>query len=473
MAEILNITFQVVTYIILIYFFSLNFFYLVFTILSIFGVRHYRNITAYVRYKELFHLPSVKPISIIAPAFNEENTIIENVHSLLSLEYPQYEVIIVNDGSKDSTLKRLISSFDLKKTNHIFRKVINTKKIKGIYASPSIQNLIVIDKENGKKADALNAGLNISKYSLFCAIDSDSLLEKDSLLKIVRPFLEDPEKTVAATGVIRLSNGCDVKSGQVINIKMPREYLACFQIIEYLRAFLGGRLGLNMAKSILIISGAFGLFRKDIVLQCGGYRTNTVGEDMDLIIRMKRQLHENKIPYRIHFIPDAVCWTEAPESLRILAKQRNRWHRGLIEAITHNFKMFLNPRYGITGLFAMPFYVIFEMLGPLIEFAGYIIFAVFVISGRVYYPFAWLFFLLAVILGIILSLLSILLEEFSLRKYPRLSDILTITLAGVLENLFYRQFLSLVRVKAFLDLILGKKEWGEMKRKGFSKIRKY
>ncbi|MGB2908483.1 MAG: glycosyltransferase [Candidatus Aminicenantaceae bacterium] len=461
--------FNILTILILAYFFLLNGFYILFLLLSMFGIYNYRNITAYVNYKKLFLLPQVKPISIIAPAFNEANTIIESVDSLLSIEYPQLEIIVVNDGSTDETLEKLILRFSLSKTTRVFRRVLGGRTIRGIYASASHPKLVVVDKENGGKADALNAGLNVAQYPLFCAIDSDSLLEKDSLLKMVRPFLEDPEKTQAAGGVIRLSNGCRVKSGQVLSIGLPRSILARFQIIEYFRAFLGGRLGLSMLRSILIISGAFGLFRKDTVLACGGYRTDTIGEDMDLVIRMKKYLHEQKIPYRMHFIPDPICWTEAPESLKTLTRQRNRWHRGLVEVLLHNRTMLLNPRYGVTGMFAMPFYMIFEMLGPLIEFTGYILFAVSIALGQINTPFALLFFAFAVVLGIMLSLLSILIEEYSLRKYPKLRDVLTIILYAVLENFAYRQYLAWVRFKAYFDFLQGKAGWGEMERKGFKK----
>jgi cellulose synthase/poly-beta-1,6-N-acetylglucosamine synthase-like glycosyltransferase len=461
--------FNILTILILAYFFLLNGFYILFLLLSMFGIYNYRNITAYVNYKKLFLLPQVKPISIIAPAFNEANTIIESVDSLLSIEYPQLEIIVVNDGSTDETLEKLIPRFSLSKTTRVFRRVLGGRTIRGIYASASQPKLVVVDKENGGKADALNAGLNVAQYPLFCAIDSDSLLEKDSLLKMVRPFLEDPEKTQAAGGVIRLSNGCRVKSGQVVSIGLPRSILARFQIIEYFRAFLGGRLGLSMLRSILIISGAFGLFRKDTVLACGGYRTDTIGEDMDLVIRMKKYLHEQKIPYRMHFIPDPICWTEAPESLKTLTRQRNRWHRGMVEVLLHNRTMLLNPRYGVTGMFAMPFYMIFEMLGPLIEFIGYILFAVSIALGQINTPFALLFFALAVVLGIMLSLLSILIEEYSLRKYPKLRDVLTLILYAVLENFAYRQYLAWVRFKAYFDFLQGKAGWGEMERKGFKK----
>ena len=469
MEAILHAAFHAIGLIILAYFFLINGFYLLFTILSLVGIFQHRNLSTYVSFKEVFRLPLVKPISIIAPAFNEEATILESVRSLLSLEYPVFEVIVVNDGSKDMTLDKLIKFFRLQKSKRVFRKVVDHKPVRGIYTSPAFPKLIVVDKVNGKKADALNAGLNISRFPLFCAIDSDSLLEKDALLKVVRPFLEDPEKTIAAGGIIRLSNGCAFKDGQVARVKMPRKAIARFQIIEYFRAFLGGRIGLSMLKSLLIVSGAFGLFRKDVALQCGGYRTATIGEDMDLIVRMRRHLYNMKRPFEVRFIPDPICWTEGPESLRVLARQRNRWHRGLIDTLLHNRKMLFNPRYGVTGLFALPFYLLFEMLGPLIELTGYISFVCCVVLGELNAPFALLFFLLAVVLGTLLSLLAILLEEYSSHRYPRLQDILTITLFSLLENILYRQWLAVVRVKAFFDYAKGKEEWGAMEKKGFAR----
>ena len=249
---------------------------------------------------------------------------------------------------------------------------------------------------------------------------------------------------------------------------MPRNWFARFQILEYLRAFLGGRLGLSMLKSMLIVSGAFGLFRKDIVLKCGGYRAETIGEDMDLVVRMRKYLHEHKIPFRVAYIPDPICWTEAPETIRSLANQRIRWHQGLIESLLNCKKMLFNPRYGTTGLIAMPFYFIFEMIGPLIEVTGYTAFIVLLALGELNHPFALLFFLLAIVFGILLSILSVLLGEYSSRSYPRMSYVFIITLFSFLENLVYRQFISIIRLKAFLDSLTGKQEWGAMDKKGFS-----
>jgi len=469
MTDTLAVIFQVVTGIILLYFLLINSFYFLFISLSFAATNHYRNKMKFFSFKDIFHSPNVKPISIIAPVYNEELSVIESVNSLLCLEYPLYEVIVVNDGSTDRSLENLIEAFELKKARWVFRKSIETKPIKGIYKSLTHSKLIVIDKINGKKADALNAGLNISRYPLFCAIDGDSILEKDALLKMVCPFLENPQETIAAGGILRLSNGCTFENGQIKKIGMPKNFLARLQIIEYFRAFLGGRMGLNTVKSLLIISGAFGLFRKDVTLECGGYRPDTIGEDMDLVVRIKKFLREKKTSFRICFIPDPICWTEAPESFPSLMNQRNRWHRGLIETLFHNRKMIFNPSYGSTGMFAMPFYLIFELLGPIIELIGYVFFAFLLISAKINHPFVLMFFLVAVFLGSFISLLAILLEEYSLRRYPKLSDILTISLFSLLENFIYRQCLSFVRTKAFLDLFRGKKGWGEMKKVGFSK----
>lgn len=468
MLNALDFLFHLVSGGILVFFFLINSFYLLFVVLSLVGLFRYQRMTSYVRMKEIFSLPLAKPISLIAPAYNEGPNIIESVRSLLALEYPLFEVIVVNDGSTDSTLEKLIQAYDLKKTNRVFRKSVESAPVRGIYMSPKEPKLVVVDKVNGKKADAMNAGLNIARYPLFCAIDADSILDRDALLKVVRPFHEDPERTVGVGGIIRVSNGCVIKRGQVHKIGMPRNVLARFQVLEYVRAFFGGRMGMSMMNCLLIISGAFGLFRKDIALKVGGYRSGAIGEDIDLVIRLRRYLHDHKTPYRITFVPDPVCWTEGPENLKVLAGQRNRWHRGLIEVLFLYRRMLFNPRYGTTGMLAMPFYLLFEMLGPFVELLGYIIFAFFVMTGQINSPFAVRFFLLAVVYGMILSLSALLIEEFSMNRFPRLSDIITIAIFGILENIVYRQWLVVVRVKAFFDLMRGKKGWGMMEKKGFT-----
>ena len=469
MADILRILDTGVEHLILTYFLLINTFYFLFNVLSLAGILRYRRMVTFVRFAEIYRMPIVKPISVIVPAFNEGKGIIESIRSLLSLRYPVFEVIVVNDGSTDDTLARLTEAFDLRLSNAVFRKSIQTLPIRAIYRSAVHPKLIVVDKVNGKKADAMNAGLNVSRYPLFCAVDGDSILEKDALLKSVRPFLEDPERTIGAGGIIRLSNGCEVRDGQVVRVGIPRSWIARFQVLEYLRAFLGGRLGMNMMRSTLIVSGAFGIFRKDIAMACGGYRAASITEDIDLVVRMQKHMHEQKKPYRIQFIPDPICWTQAPERFRDLASQRKRWHRGLIETMVRFRVMLFNPRYGIAGMFAMPFYALFEMAGPFIECLGYALFLSHIVLGRVNYPFAVTFFFVAVFYGTFVSLLAILLEELSSHRYPRPRDILILTAAGIAENLFYRQYLAVVRAGAYLDYLRGKNEWGSMEKRGFAK----
>lgn len=467
MRELLLIFIHASSAVILLYFLVLNSFYIFFIAVALGEFMRYRQLMTVLKTIEILPLSLVKPISIIAPAYNEQKSIIQSVSNLLSLDYPIYEVIVVNDGSTDETLNRLIEHFKLQKTHFVFRKLLETRPIRVIYTSPEYPKLIVVDKENGKKADALNAGLNISRFPLFCAVDSDSVLDRDALQKVVRPFLEDPARTIAAGGIIRLSNGCQVIRGEVQSMSVPGNILVRFQIIEYLRAFLGGRVGLSRINSLLIISGAFGIFRKDIVLAIGGYRKNTVGEDMDLVVRMRRYMHEQKKPFLVRFLPDPICWTEAPSNLRSLRNQRNRWHRGLIETLVASKDMLFKPRYGVTGMLALPFYLIFELAGPLIEIYGYLFFILGFIFKFINYFYAALFFLLAVVTGALISLASILLEEFSFRRYPRLKDVLKLLPSCFLENIVYHQYLSYVRTKAFIDYKKGKKEWGKIEKKGF------
>jgi cellulose synthase/poly-beta-1,6-N-acetylglucosamine synthase-like glycosyltransferase len=450
------------------YFLLINSFYILFSALSVAELMRYRRLRLVQKTFEILPTKLVKPLSVIAPAFNEEKSIVQSVENMLALDYPHYEVIVVNDGSTDGTLRRLVERFGLRRSDVVFRRVLATRPVRGIYTSPDYPKLVVVDKENGKKADALNAGLNLSRYPLFCAVDCDSVLDRDALWKVVRPFLEEPGRTIAVGGIIRLSNGCVVERGQVTKLKVPRRPLARLQVIEYLRAFLGGRVGLSRLNSLLIISGAFGVFRKDLVMSCGGYRRGTVGEDMDLVVRLRRYMHEQRRSFAIRFLPNPICWTEAPETLGSLARQRNRWHRGLIETMASGKKLLFNARYGVTGLVAMPFYFIFELAGPLIELIGYVFFAAAIALRFVDYYYAALFFALAVAMGSMISLGAIILEELSPRRYPETPAVLTLLPYCFLENIIYRQFLSLVRIKAFFDYLKGSQEWGRMEKKGFS-----
>jgi cellulose synthase/poly-beta-1,6-N-acetylglucosamine synthase-like glycosyltransferase len=414
----------------------------------------------------LFASNLYNPISILAPAFNEESTVVESVHSLLQLRYPNFEIIVINDGSKDQTMQVLIEEFELERVERYVPLILDHKPIRGIYRSRRFNELIVVDKENGRKADALNAGINVCRNDLFCAIDADCVLEPDVLQNMLRCFIED-ETTIAVGGIVRVANDCLIEGNEIKEIRMPKSFLARIQVVEYLRAFLFGRVGWDYMDSLLIISGAFGIFDRNAVLRVGGYLHDTVGEDMELVVRMHRYHRENTIPYRVRFLPEPVCWTEVPEDINVLSRQRNRWHRGLADTIWRHRKMMFNPKYGRLGMFAMPFFFFFELLSPIIELLGYIAVILMVVLGLFNPTFAALIFAATVLLGVVLSVASVLCEEYTFRRYSKVKDVLIMIGFAVIENFGFRQVHALWRFKGLVDFLKGNKEWGAMTRKGF------
>lgn len=403
-------------------------------------------------------------ITLLVPAFNEEATIATTVKSLLQLRYSEFEIVVINDGSKDNTLDVLIKEFGLIPFPEAYDARLATKPIRTVYHAPAQPNLRVVDKDNGGKADSLNAGINISLYPLFCCIDADSILQRDSLRLAAQPFLDDPH-TIACGGTVRVANGCEVKNGFLTKVGLPTNILALFQIVEYLRAFLFGRLGWSPINAMLIISGAFGLFHKDTVIGIGGYRHDTIGEDMELVVRLHRHMRLAGKPYRITFAPDPICWTEAPEDLTTLKNQRIRWQRGLCESLTNNLDLLFHPKGGAVGWLAFPFMALFEWLGPAIEVFGYVIVTIGFILGFVSFK-VWLVLLVAAIsLGILLSVSAFFLEEMSFHVYPKPQHVLLLLLGAMLENFGYRQLNSLWKLIGLYRWMIGKKAtWGAMTR---------
>jgi cellulose synthase/poly-beta-1,6-N-acetylglucosamine synthase-like glycosyltransferase len=432
-----------------------------------FALRHSLNQFKSNELNALLKSSMLPAVSVLAPAYNESATIRDSVRAMLKLHYPNHEVIVINDGSKDDTLEILIEEFHLYKSSRKPVDAILTKPVKAIYESRDPIRLIVVDKENGGKADSLNAGLNAARTPLVAAVDSDSLLESDALLLAVKPFLEDPERTLACGGIIRVVNGCDVEQGRVTRIAAPSSMLAQFQAIEYLRAFLGGRVAFSFINAMLIISGAFGLFRRDAVMAVGGFVTETVGEDMELVVRLHKTWREMHKDYRIVFVPEPVCWTEVPENIRTLYRQRNRWQRGTVESLWLHRKMMFNPRFGVVGMFAFPYFLFFEMLGPLVEVTGYFVTVIGFLLGLISLKVALLFFIVSVVFGILLSVSALLLEELTMRRYPSVKDLLKLLLAAVVENLGFRQLMTLWRAQGLIDGLRKKQGWGAMERKGF------
>lgn len=409
-----------------------------------------------------------KPVSIIVPAFNEEAGIVHSIRSLLSINYPVFEIVVVNDGSSDRTLERLIEQYEMKEIKKVIRRQVDSKPIKKVYQSKILPSLFLIDKENGGKADALNAGLNFSHYPYVCSLDGDSVLERDAFLKVMKPIIDSNEEVIASGGSVRIANGCEIRNGEVLKIGLSKNPLVIMQVIEYLRAFLMGRIGLSRHNLLLIISGAFGVFSKHWVVQAGGYRTDTVGEDMELVVRIHRRLKESGERKRIVYVPDPVCWTEVPESMKYLKRQRRRWHRGLFESLWFHKKLTLNPRYGLIGFVSLPYFWIVEFFGPIVELSGYIYILISLVVGGVYLEFAILIFLLSCLYGSLFSAFAILLEEWSLRKYPKISDLLKLFFYSLTETIWYRPLTVFWRCQGIWQMILGERGWGEMKRKGVS-----
>ena len=321
-----------------------------------------------------------------------------------------------------------------------------------------------MDKEQGGKPDALNAAINVSRYPLICSIDADSIIEEDALLRVVAPFVSHPEETVAAGGIVRIINGCRVEDGAVRKFSLSNRALPVLQAVEYLRGFLAGRLGWNAMGALLIISGAFGVYRKETVIRAGGYSGRTDSEDLELVVRMRRMLRSEKKKFRMAFVPDPVCWTEVPTNFGDLARQRARWHRGLIQTLWSERRMLFNPRYGRVGLFVMPYFLFFEMIGPFIETLGYLAIIASYIMGSLDREYLVLFFVVSVFYGIFLSAAAILLEEVWFRRYPNWLDVLKLLAFSVIENFGYRQALSLFKIKAVWDLLLRQRVWGDMTR---------
>ena len=408
------------------------------------------------------------PVSVIAPAFNEELSISQSVRALLALEYPQHEVIVVNDGSKDRTLQKLIDEYGLMPIQREQLAVLQQTKILGTYASPRYPNLLVVDKENGRKADAANAGIGFARMPLVCVIDADSIIERDGLMRAAEPFMADDGELIAVGGAIRIANGCEVVRGTLTKIGIPKSLIPRFQVVEYLRAFLIARVANAELDMLMLISGAFGLFRRSVVVEVGGYRHDTVGEDLELVVRMHRHMREQGRKYRMAFVPEVVCWTEAPATLQGMRNQRARWQQGALETLQRHKVMIGNPKYGRIGLIAMPQLVIEDVLGPPSELIGYLLLPIAWSLGLLSPQLALAFLCVTILFGTAISIATIALEELQLRRTPSAHDLVRIGVAAVLENFGYRQANLVFRLVGIKRYFKGETAWSAVPRLGFS-----
>ena len=455
---------------VLAYFLLLNTSYLILVIIAARETtRSFRRSSA-GSHDDIFANPLTPAISLVVPAYNEEACIIESVRATAGLKYPEFEIVVVDDGSTDHTFELLRDEFDLiEVAPDLDQDVETVGAVRSVHTSQSGVSIIVVRKVNaGSRADALNVGLNAARHPLVCCLDADSILDHEALLQVVKPFVDDPERVVATGGAIRAVNGSSVYRGQVTSTRQPRGWLARIQIIEYLRSFLLGRTGWSKLGALLIISGAFGVYRRDLLVEIGGFDATSLGEDADVAVGLHKLCRDKGIDYRLVFVPEPVCWTEVPATREVLGRQRTRWSHGLAQVLWKYRQMMCNPKYGRFGLVAMPYYLVFELLGPIVEVVGIVAVIAGLWLGVVNTEFALIFAVVALFYGIALSIAALLVEEVSFHKYTRWRDLGIGIAASVLENIGYRQLHAWWRLRGLINAARGNEPaWGEMTRAGF------
>ncbi len=446
--------------------------YMILMVYSAIALKKYLRKNSYVNYNSIIASPLVPSISVIVPGYNESVSIVDNIRTLLSLYYNDFEIVVVNDGSTDDTMEKIIEAYELEKVNYYFDYRLPCERVRAVYKSRnrSYKKLMVVDKRNGGKADALNAGLNVVKNELVVCIDADTIIEQDALMKLAKPFLEAKDKKlIGAGGVIRIANSCEISGGKITKIRVPRKWLPRAQVMEYTRAFLMGRIAWSELDGLLLISGALGMFNREIMIAAGGYSTKTVGEDMELVVRIRRYMADQDIPYQVAYIPDPLCWTEVPSTIKTLARQRSRWTRGTIETLYTHRKLFLNRKYGKLGILGYPYWLLFEWFAPILEFIGILIFGFLAISGRLNLDFFLLLLGFVYFFSVSLSIWSVFFEEITFHKYEKRRDVLKLVLTAFLEPLLYHPLVLLMNIKGNIDKLLNKSSWGIQEREGFIK----
>lgn len=465
MIRFLNISNQIFFW----YFLASNVIYLAMLIVAFFtSARHQRRLQSH-RLRWIKEAPLAPPITVIAPAHNEEASIRVAVRNFLDLDYPELEIIVVNDGSADRTLDELRDEFRLRPVHAVYVPEIACAQIRGLYRSATDRRLVVIDKVScGNKADAVNAGLNAATSPYVCIVDGDSLLERDALLRIMVPVLSDPQRVVAVGGIVRVLNGSTIERGQLRRAQLPHHPIEAIQAVEYLRAFLIGREAWGRANMLTIVSGAFGIFRTDLVRAVGGYRTSSIGEDFDLVTRLHRYLREKRRDYEIRFVPDPMCWTEVPSDLRSLARQRARWQKGLLDVLWPNRDMLFRPRYGRIGFLALPYLWLFELFEPVVETGGILSIILAACLGVLSRTFFIQFLLFGFAFATVISIGSVLQEEVTYRRYENWNDVARLVTYCFVEHFPYRQLNMLWRLRGLWDYFAGNHAWNQPIRKGLA-----
>jgi cellulose synthase/poly-beta-1,6-N-acetylglucosamine synthase-like glycosyltransferase len=453
----------------LVYFVGANLGYTLLMVLSLYSVSLHAKYAARKPYRDLADSPATPPVAVVIAAYNEEVGIVQTVLSLMRLNYPEKEVIVVDDGSTDSTLDLLIHRFQLHRMDLIFRESLKTGQPLACYHNPNFPELTVISMSHGGKSRALNTGINMARSPYFCTVDADCIIERDAVLRLMALVLQSKDNVVVSGGIVRIANGCTLRNGRLAKIGLPSSWLELCQIVEYIRTFLFGRPGWNMLNATFIASGAFCVLHRESVIKAGGFSNDTVTEDIDMIARVRRYLTQEKRKFKVIFTSDPICWTEGPRSLSMLARQRRRWQLGMTQTLIRNRDMIFNRAYGSTGMLSMPFHLFVEACGCVVEAIGTLVLipiSLFVLKTPL--PIFLLFLLLAVAYGTLLSMGSVVLEEITLRRYPRLKDVMILMAFAVVENIGYRQLVTFFRAFGMLQSFRRKRSWEMVKHEGIA-----
>ncbi len=488
--DILGIFFQ---YAVFIYGTSLLLAYGLLAILSLTSIRRYMKKNASVDYNIIIESPLAPGISVIAPAFNEGITIIANTRSLLTFNYPKYEVILINDGSTDDTLEKLVDEFELVQVDYAYREKLLSKPVKRIFKStnPAYDKLVVIDKVNGKsKADASNAGINVAAFDYYLCTDVDCILDKDTLIKLIKPFMdaetstvrevngdiqiqEDYKRVIACGATLRMVNSCEVDEGLMMRVRPPRRILPRFQEMEYIRAFVLGKMGWDTINSVPNVSGGLGMFDKEVAIKAGGYDSLSLAEDMDLITRMGAYMTDNKKKYSVKYVPVTLCWTEGPTTLKVFGRQRSRWGRGLAQLMSTHRKILFNPRYGRMGMIVFPYHFFYELLAPIIEFLGILFYIYLIITKQINWPNAIILIVFVYTYSVMITTVALLWDQITFKYYKTWGETIGLCLMAFIEPFVYHPLIMFFALNGYFNFIIGKKHvWGNMQRQGFSPTKK-
>jgi cellulose synthase/poly-beta-1,6-N-acetylglucosamine synthase-like glycosyltransferase len=456
--------------VILLYFIATNFVYMVLMLICLYTVTLHSKFASRTAIAEYLDSPVTPPVALLVPAYNEKDAIINTVISLMQLNYPEKEIIVIDDGSSDRTLANLVEHFELMPMDLIYRPVLPCEAPNAFYYSHRYPELLVVSKPNGGKADALNCGINMARSPYFCTVDADTVIERDALVRLMAPVINSNVNTIVSGGVVRIANGCTLgKDGELMNIDLPKSWIERCQIVEYIRTFLFGRPGWNFLHATFIASGAFCLLHRESVVGAGGFSTDTVTEDIDIIATLHKHMRAKGWKYRMVFTTDPVCWTEAPSSIKMLAPQRRRWQLGLVQTVMKHNDIILDPRYGLLGMLGMPFHAYIEAIGCLVEAIGTILIPFSFLVGAMPFSLFLLIMGLAVGYGTLFSLGSVLLEEATLRRYPKAQHLFILVWYAVIENFGYRQMITFFRAQGVLQYFTGLRRWEHVEHRGIER----